>query len=63
MGRELVRMGSLLKTHKFVTAVSHRFGEVVGFQDRSTGVVCALESPTEEKILHPNILVYLTDAS
>lgn len=58
-----MRVGSLLKTHKFVTALTHRLGEVVGFKDYAEGAIVKLETPDEEKTLHPNVLVYLVDAS
>lgn len=60
--KRTVRLGSLLKTHKFVTSISHRPGEVIGFPDFSEGVDVRLEAPDEVKRLHPNILVYMVDA-
>jgi hypothetical protein len=60
--KELVRMGSLLKTHRFTTALSGRPGEVIDFKPYSEGTICRLGNPEEKKTLHPNVLVYPADA-
>ena len=59
---KLVRLGSLLKTHRFVTALTDRLGEVIGFSQYAEGIDCKLESPDEEKNMHPSVLVYRIDA-
>jgi hypothetical protein len=58
---ELVRLGSLLEGDTFKTSLTSRTGEVVEFSDMKEGVRCLLFDPVEQRIMHPNVMVYVAD--